>query len=195
MICLENRLVPLGITFLMATALVMGGCAGFPQGWGFGGAGAKEAAPRFSDEQLIASLRELDVDAQGEDRGIVVRCPALSFDSETVRLSPTARKTLRQVALLLNDPRAADRAIVVEGYTDSIGPSPYNLELSRKRAETVSRELIFNMVQRQRITVHGRGEASPVAPNALADGRDNPDGRGKNRRVEIIIASQQAPSR
>ncbi len=102
---------------------------------------------------------------------------------------------MRQIALLLNDPRASDRTIVVEGHTDATGANSYNLELSIKRAETVSRELVFNMVERQRISIDGRGEQSPVAPNVLADGRDNPEGRGKNRRVEIIIASQQAETR
>jgi outer membrane protein OmpA-like peptidoglycan-associated protein len=194
-ICLNNRLVRVRMTFLVAIVVVLGGCAGFPESWGLGGAASKNSTGPFSDQELIASLRELNVDAQGEARGIVVRCPELSFGSETTRLSPKARKTLRQIALLLNDPRASDRAIAVEGHTDSTGAQSYNLELSRKRAETVSRELIFNMVQRQRIRIDGRGEQSPVAPNVLADGRDNPEGRGKNRRVEIIIASQQAETR
>lgn len=192
---MNNRLVPVRITFLVAFSVVLGGCAGLPEGWELGGAASKDSTGPFSDQELIASLRELNVDAQDEARGIVVRCPELSFGSETTRLSPKARKTLRQIALLLNDPRATDRAILVEGHTDSTGATSYNLELSRKRAETVSRELIFNMVQRQRIRIHGRGEQSPVAPNVLADGRDNPEGRGKNRRVEIIIASQQAETR
>ena len=192
---MENRLVPVRMTFLVAIVLVLGGCATFPEGWGLGGAAPKDSAGPFSDQELIASLGELDVDARGEERGIVVRCPELSFGSETTRLSPKARKTLRQIALLLNDPRASDRAIVVEGHTDSTGAKAYNLELSRKRAETVSRELIFNMVQRQRIRIDGRGAQFPVAPNVLADGRDNPEGRGRNRRVEIIIASQQAETR
>ena len=195
MMCLENRLVPLRMTFLVAIVLVLGGCAGFPEGWGLGGAASKHGTGPFSDQELIALLRELEVDAQGEDRGILVRCPEFSFGPENSRLSPRARKTLRQIALLLNDPRASGRAVLVEGHTDSTGATAYNLELSRKRAETVSRELIFNMVQRQRISIDGRGEQFPLAPNALADGRDNPEGRGRNRRVEIIIASQQPESR
>ncbi len=193
---MENRFVPVRMTFLVAIVAVLGGCAGFPEGWGLGGGAASKNTTRpFSDQELIASLRELNVEAQGEARGIVVRCPELSFGPENTRLAPKARKTLRQIALLLNDPRASDRAIMVEGHTDSTGAKSYNLELSRKRAETVSRELIFNMVQRQRISIDGRGAQFPVAPNVLADGRDNPEGRGKNRRVEIIIASQQAETR
>lgn len=38
-----------------------------------------------------------------------------------------------------------------------------------------------------RIETKGLGETHPVAPNALPDGRDDPAGRQKNRRVEIIV--------
>ena len=37
------------------------------------------------------------------------------------------------------------------------------------------------------MTTRGWGAQKPVAPNALPDGRDNPDGRQKNRRVEIVV--------
>ena len=195
MICLKNRFVPVRMTFLVAAVLILEGCAGFPEGWGRSGEASRDGTGPFSDQELIASLRDLNLDAQGEERGIVVRSPEFSFSPENTRLSPVARKTLRQIALLLNDPRASDRAVLVEGHTDSIGTESYNLELSRKRAEIVSRELIFNMVQRQRISIDGRGEQFPLAPNTLADGRDNPEGRGQNRRVDIIIASQQPESR
>jgi outer membrane protein OmpA-like peptidoglycan-associated protein len=42
-------------------------------------------------------------------------------------------------------------------------------------------------VATDRITTRGWGETKPVAPNRNPDGSDNPQGRQKNRRVEIVL--------
>jgi outer membrane protein OmpA-like peptidoglycan-associated protein len=63
----------------------------------------------------------------------------------------------------------------------------YNLALSRRRAETVARELIGQGLHRERVTIQAYGEARPVAPNLNPDGTDNPAGRARNRRVEAVI--------
>jgi outer membrane protein OmpA-like peptidoglycan-associated protein len=52
----------------------------------------------------------------------------------------------------------------------------------------VKRWLIQNAsVATDRITTRGWGETKPVAPNRNPDGSDNPQGRQKNRRVEIVL--------
>lgn len=40
-------------------------------------------------------------------------------------------------------------------------------------------------------SVQGKGESQPIAPNRLSDGKDNPSGRAKNRRVEILIEKKE----
>lgn len=84
--------------------------------------------------------------------------------------------------------------IVVEGYTDNvpIGPElkarfPSNLELSSARADAVVRFLVAKGVPQNIISAQGFGESRPVASN------DTPQGRAKNRRVEIIIAAASRP--
>ena len=84
--------------------------------------------------------------------------------------------------------------IVVEGFTDNepIGPAlkarfPSNLELSSARADAVVRYLVSKGVPQSTISAQGFGEARPVAPN------DTPQGRAKNRRVEIVIAAASRP--
>jgi outer membrane protein OmpA-like peptidoglycan-associated protein len=80
--------------------------------------------------------------------------------------------------------------IILEGHTDNLGTDKYNLELSQKRAEAVRQHLIqAGAVAEARISATGFGSARPVAPNKTNDGKDNPDGRAQNRRVEIIIMS------
>ena len=90
---------------------------------------------------------------------------------------------------MLSRPGALTRRIILEGHADDIGTAGYNLTLSRRRAETVARELIARGIRRDRVTVAAFGEARPAAPNRRADGSDNPDGRARNRRVEAVIRS------
>ena len=80
--------------------------------------------------------------------------------------------------------------IILEGHTDSLGTDKYNLELSQKRAEAVRQHLIqAGAVAEEKISATGFGSAKPVAPNKTNEGKDNPEGRAQNRRVEIIIMS------
>ena len=84
--------------------------------------------------------------------------------------------------------------IEVQGYTDAVGPEAYNLELSRRRAETVVRYLTMtHKIPLVRIFTLGYGEDSPTAENRTREGRE------QNRRVEVRMlvpkqASTQAAS-
>lgn len=73
-------------------------------------------------------------------------------------------------------------AVVVEGYTDHVGPKDYNLQLSQRRADTVVRYLTENEhVPLVKIHVMGFGEDQPAADNHTSAGRK------QNRRVEVKI--------
>jgi OOP family OmpA-OmpF porin len=120
-------------------------------------------------------------------RGVVITLPHTHFAFDSHDLDPQARRVVERMAYVLNHPRAADRRVLLEGHADAIGTKEYNLVLSRRRADTVARELIEQGVHRKRITVEAYGESRPVAPNTEPDGSDNPTGRAKNRRVEAII--------
>jgi OOP family OmpA-OmpF porin len=96
---------------------------------------------------------------------------------------------VERIARVLSHPGARTRRIILEGHTDDVGTTSYNLTLSRRRAETVARELIARGIRRDRVTVAAFGETRPAAPNRHADGSDNPDGRARNRRVEAVIRS------
>lgn len=71
--------------------------------------------------------------------------------------------------------------IIVNGYTDSTGRKETNLTLSENRAGTVRRYLETAGLPADKLTSKGYGDADPIAPN------NTPEGRTKNRRVEIII--------
>ena len=86
--------------------------------------------------------------------------------------------------ILLNNP-----AIIIElsSHTDWLGSEKYNKRLSQSRAESVVKYLIGKGINTQRLVAKGYGEDQPIAPNTFPDGRDNPDGRAKNRRTEFKI--------
>jgi len=81
--------------------------------------------------------------------------------------------------------------IKVEGHTDAKGSVAYNKRLSKKRAITVKNFLIKEgAVNAKEIKAVGYGKSRPIAPNKTQDGKDNPEGRAENRRVEILIISE-----
>jgi outer membrane protein OmpA-like peptidoglycan-associated protein len=60
--------------------------------------------------------------------------------------------------------------------------------LSENRADAVKNWLVQNAsIAGARITTQVWGETKPVAPNKKPDGSDDPEGRQKNRRVEIVL--------
>ncbi|MCF6452575.1 OmpA family protein [Vibrio sp. MMG022] len=69
--------------------------------------------------------------------------------------------------------------VKIIGHSDSTGASAYNQNLSEQRAQEVANYLVFNGVERERITVIGAGETLPIADN------NTEEGRAQNRRVEI----------
>jgi outer membrane protein OmpA-like peptidoglycan-associated protein len=108
------------------------------------------------------------------------------FDFDKAEIRPVAESTLQQVAGIVKQyPRAG---VSINGYTDAKGADAYNFQLSEKRAAAVKSWLVQKGgVDGKRIKTKGWGKANPVAPNTNPDGSDNPEGRQKNRRVEITV--------
>ncbi|MDH3377472.1 MAG: OmpA family protein [Gammaproteobacteria bacterium] len=140
-----------------------------------------------TNEKLIDELKSYGLESRETDRGVVVILPDVFFEFDKYDLTLDARTRLQNASQTLNSTLAQSREIAIEGYTDSVGTEEYNVKLSEKRAETVQRELLFSNVSKGRTRAKGFGESNPIAPNTNADGSDNPEGRAKNRRVELII--------
>jgi chemotaxis protein MotB len=111
------------------------------------------------------------------------------FDSGRAALKSSGKEVLKQVGEAL---KSYDKKIIrVVGYTDNVPISqaiqnvyPTNWELSVARATNVVRFLQEVGVPPERLVASGRGEYAPVAPN------DTPEGRQKNRRIEIMLIDQ-----
>jgi outer membrane protein OmpA-like peptidoglycan-associated protein len=106
------------------------------------------------------------------------------FDFDHADLKPEAEPPLQKVAAVLKTyPRANT---LIEGYTDGKGDDDYNQKLSERRAASVRNWLSLHGVSTA-MTTRGWGKSKPVAANTKPDGSDDPDGRQKNRRVEITV--------
>jgi integral membrane sensor domain MASE1 len=77
--------------------------------------------------------------------------------------------------------------IEIDGHTDAIGSLSYNRQLSEARAKTVKDWLVTREYISASTPITGYGKIRPISPNTNPDGSDNPIGRQKNRRVEILI--------
>jgi outer membrane protein OmpA-like peptidoglycan-associated protein len=138
------------------------------------------------NRELLEKLKRQNLEARETERGVVVNLPDVLFEFGRAELTSEARVKARDIADVLND-RAKDRRVAVEGHTDSIGSAAFNQGLSERRAENVVIALENSGVTNGRITAQGYGKRYPVAPNTNPDGADNPAGRAKNRRVEVVI--------
>ena len=88
---------------------------------------------------------------------------------------------LDKLGKVLTAPQYSAYRVQVEGHTDNIGSDSYNRRLSEKRAESVKRYLIRHFpIPSDRLVVRGVGESRPIESN------DTPEGRDKNRRVEVV---------
>jgi outer membrane protein OmpA-like peptidoglycan-associated protein len=121
----------------------------------------------------------------GDEETLALRADVLfAFNSD--KLSASAMRVLDGA---VNQTRAeADPSkppISIVGHTDSKGGDAFNMDLSLRRARTVQTYLASKLGGGYRYQASGKGETEPVAPNQTKDGADNPEGRARNRRVEI----------
>lgn len=133
------------------------------------------SAPRWADTSLKA---------RRSDGVIVIDLPAdVLFDFDKAMIRADAEPALMRAAELLKS--YPDAQVSIGGHTDAKGDDAYNEGLSLRRARAVAARL--QGPAGRTLGAQGFGERQPVAANAKPDGSDDPDGRQKNRRVEIRI--------
>ena len=135
----------------------------------------------YMDKQAEEMKRDLEgatITRVGE--GIKVTFDSgILFDIDKSALRPEAQTNLERLAVILN--KYEDTEILVEGHTDATGPEDHNMDLSIRRAQSVSGYLSMQQVIPTRFNVLGYGEVQPISDNETVEGRQ------MNRRVEIAI--------
>ncbi|KAA3634375.1 MAG: glycine zipper 2TM domain-containing protein [Calditrichaeota bacterium] len=135
----------------------------------------------YMDKQAAEMERDLEgakIERVGEGIKITFDSGIL-FDIDKSALQPAAKTNLEKLAVILN--KYQETEILIEGHTDATGSDDHNMDLSIRRAQSVSGYLATNEVNATRFNVVGYGETQPLADNETTTGRQ------QNRRVEIAI--------
>ena len=106
------------------------------------------------------------------------------FDFDKAVLKPEGKAKLDD---LVGKIKAINLEVIIAvGHTDSVGADAYNQKLSVRRSEAVKAYLVTKGIEKNRVYTEGKGEKQPVADNKT------PEGRAKNRRVEIEVVGTRA---
>jgi outer membrane protein OmpA-like peptidoglycan-associated protein len=142
----------------------------------------------FKVEDLAGKVESLRVRETATETRIELPADIL-FDFDKADIRPAAGPALKQAADLIR--KGARGTVTIEGHTDAKGSAGYNQKLSERRSASVQKWLVEREDLRSvRFQTKGFGAARPVAPNAKPDGTDDPEGRQKNRRVEIVYGKK-----
>jgi OmpA-OmpF porin, OOP family len=141
---------------------------------------SREREARMAADRAQSLERELaDLKAKKTERGLVVTLGDVLFDTGKATLKPGAYPTIDRLANALKE--SSDRKVLIEGHTDSVGSDELNQSLSERRAASVQAALFERGVASSQVSAVGKGESTPIASN------DDPGGRQRNRRVELIF--------
>ena len=141
-------------------------------------------------EELNEAIRDLGSNVQDMEISVALASDVL-FDFDKADIKPAALTELQKLGLIIREKRTGD--VTITGHTDSKGSDSYNMKLSDRRAAAVKNWLVtYAQINADVINTRGLGESDPIAPNSKADGSDDTDGRTKNRRVDIVIQTNEA---
>ncbi|MEE0353098.1 OmpA family protein [uncultured Treponema sp.] len=125
------------------------------------------------------SKSEKKVIVENTAAGIRLTMQNLNFKPDSAELLPGENERLDQIAQVLKE--VPNQMFLVEGHTASVGYEKGEMKLSVERADSVANALIQRGIPREKFICKGSGGTKPIADNST------PEGKAKNRRVEITI--------
>ena len=126
------------------------------------------------------SKSEKKVIVENTAAGIRLTMQNLNFKPDSAELLPGENERLDQIAQVLKE--VPDQMFLVEGHTASVGYEKGEMKLSVERANSVANALIQRGIPREKFICKGSGGTKPIADNST------PEGKAKNRRVEITLS-------
>jgi outer membrane protein OmpA-like peptidoglycan-associated protein len=142
-------------------------------------AGCQTAPPAAgATAKSEAALRSLGF-VPVQDGWMLDMATPILFEIDRADLRPESRAAIAKMAEVLL--KIGVQRIRLEGHTDELGSREYNVDLSLRRAEAVSRELAAHGFPQDAIVRRGLGYEHPVATN------DTREGRALNRRVTVMV--------
>lgn len=144
--------------------------------------------PSSVEEDLIlpainSLIAENDIEYEKTDSGYMLIIRDLQFVANKAELLPDEKNRLGQIAELLK--KVPRNMVLIEGHTARVGDESDEMQLSLDRAHTIVAELTARGLSKDKFITKGSGGTKPVADN------DTPEGRARNRRVEITILTNK----
>lgn len=103
----------------------------------------------------------------------------LKFETAKWTIKTSSYSQLNELVTFLKD--NPSQKIIINGYTDNVGTPENNLNLSKKRANSVKDYLVSKGISASRLKTNGYGERYPIASNSTTVGKK------KNRRTEVVF--------
>ena len=128
---------------------------------------------------LPVPVKPDDLTLQKFETGKSFLLKSIYFEFDRDELMPRSYVELKKLLLIMR--KNPKLKIEIIGHTDSLGADDYNLDLSKRRAESVIKYLTDNKISRSRLQSKGEGERKPIATN------ETDVGRSQNRRVEFLV--------
>jgi len=110
------------------------------------------------------------------------------YEFNSSDLTEPSKKVLDALVAIMDD--NPEMEIELGSHTDNVGTELYNQDLSERRAKSCVDYLVSKNIAQNRMTFKGYGESVPVAPNQFKNGKDNPDGRARNRRTVFKVTKK-----
>jgi len=110
------------------------------------------------------------------------------YEFNSAELTEPSKKVLDALVSIMDD--NPEMEIELGAHTDDVGTDVYNQDLSERRAKSCVDYLVAKNIAATRMTSKGYGEGMPIAPNKFKNGKDNPEGRAKNRRTEFKVTKK-----
>jgi outer membrane protein OmpA-like peptidoglycan-associated protein len=137
---------------------------------------SEETTPLISNFRMAAGMPDMRNKLLTEGKLISY---GIYFDVNSDKIKPESTPSIKEIAAVIKD--NPEIIVKIVGHTDSDGADDSNLDLSKRRAESVKNELIKTYsIDATRLETDGKGESQPIAPN------DSGINKAKNRRVEFI---------
>ncbi|ACM19970.1 peptidoglycan-binding outer membrane protein, OMP_b-brl, OmpA and OmpA domain-containing [Geotalea daltonii FRC-32] len=159
--------------------------------WQFGGKGPEPAVMAAPEPPLLQVVPTPPVQEEAPPAPVPAAEPTpgrykycislnLQFDIDKALIRAEDHREIARVGEFMQ--RYPDTTAVIEGHTDNVGTDEHNLDLSRRRAESVTNYLVDKFgIDRSRLSSTGYGFKHPVADNGTEAGKQ------KNRRIDAII--------
>jgi len=103
----------------------------------------------------------------------------IQFELNSDKLMASSNRYLDEVVLIMTE--NPEYKMKISGHTCDLGSAELNMDLSKRRAESVKKYMQSKGIDRDRIIAVGFGQTRPVADNNTANGKE------RNRRVEFLI--------